>query len=122
MSINSYKFVFCSDIENDGIAYLKKDAFDNPILIKIPHHGSPTSDDIFSFLDTSLSNTIGCTTIYHQHKLPNREIIKQYNKYCVQIDCTGTNGKDLYGIVEYSFDLFDTFTCDVYYHGHAYTF
>lgn len=119
VKVNSYKFVFCSDIENDSIRFLNKAAFSNPIFIKIPHHGSQTSDDILSIMDTSLSNTISCSTIYHRHKLPNSIIMNRYSDCCAQVDCTGSNGTDLFGIVEYSFDLFEHQTCDVIYHGHA---
>lgn len=119
IKVNSYKFVFCSDIENDAIGFLKKDAFDNPILLKIPHHGSPSSTDLISILETSLSNTISCSTIYSRHKLPNSNIMKMYSDCCAQVDCTGTNDIDMFGIVEYTFDLFDNMTCDAVYHGHA---
>lgn len=119
ITVNSYKFVFCSDIENDAIRNLNKSAFNNPILIKIPHHGSPTSDEILSIMDTSLANTIGCSTVYHRHKLPNTSIMNRYSGCCAQVDCTGTNATNLFGIVEYSFDLFEYMTCDVIYHGHA---
>ena len=70
-------------------------------------------------MDTSLSNTIGCSTIYHCHKLPNTSIMNRYSGCCAQVDCTGTNATNLFGIVEYSFDLFEYMTCDVTYHGHA---
>lgn len=119
ININSYKFVFCSDIENDAISFLNKNAFDNPILIKIPHHGSPSSDDLISILDTSLLNTIGCCTTYYRHKLPNQRIMEMYSNYCTQVDCTGSNETNLFGIVEYTFDLFNHITCEVIYHGHA---
>lgn len=119
ISVNSYKFVFCSDIENDAIKFLQKEPFDNPLFLKIPHHGSPSSGDLISLMETSLLNTIGCSTIYRRHNLPNSRVLKMYSDRCAQVDCTGTDNIYQYGIVEYCFDLFDCMTCDAYYHGHA---
>lgn len=70
-------------------------------------------------METSLLNTIGCSTIYRRHNLPNSRVLKMYSDRCAQVDCTGTDNIYQYGIVEYCFDLFDCMTCDAYYHGHA---
>jgi hypothetical protein len=119
VSVNAYNFIFCSDIENDSISFLDADYFSDPLFLKIPHHGSPTSSDLLTLLQNTKHNMACCTTIYKQHKIPNKNIIKKYQSVCERIDSTGSNMNSDFGIVEYSFDLFDKCDCKVIYSGHA---
>lgn len=108
IKVDEYQFVFCSDIENPTIDNIMTSCFDNPILIKIPHHTSPTSDRLLDIIKTDQNNTLGCTTIYKQHNLPNTELLERYKNICSQIHTTGTSkGKNKnYGVIEYNFHLY----------------
>ena len=109
IKVENYNFVFCSDIENPTIDNIMASCFDNPVFIKIPHHTSKTSDSLLNILKTDQSNTLGCTTVYKQHGLPDEELLERYEKVCTQVHTTGTTEKEkpIFGVVEYSFSLYD---------------
>lgn len=117
--VNAYNFIFCSDIENDAIKLLREDNFEDPLFLKIPHHGSATSDSLLDLLPNKKNNLVCCTTTYKQHNLPDNFVIQKYKSKCEQIDSTGSAINHDFGIVEYSFNLFGTNECMIVYSGNA---
>lgn len=118
---NSYKFVFCSDIENYSINSLKRDCFEEAILVKIPHHTSTTSDDLLSMLVNQDNNMLSCTTVYKAHNLPDANLLQKYKSKCTRVYTTGTKETKInkYGIIEYTFDFYDEKNIHVKCYGHA---
>ena len=116
------KFLFFSDIENSDIDSLYQKAFDNPQFVKIPHHGSSTSNVLPTRFDvTSSKLPIACTTIYKSHNLPDVDVLKEYCARFEQVDCTGRSKskKVNFGYVQYTFDLFDKQIVTIGHCGHA---
>ena len=117
ITIGRLKLLFCGDVEDDTIIELNKyigkeenDFFYDIIdYIKIPHHGSDNSVEMFRLLSNvnKVSNSI--STVYRSSRLPNREILERYKRKKGKIYCTGNIEKndDLnnYGIVKHSFDI-----------------
>lgn len=118
---NSYKLVFCSDIENYSINNLKKSCFEDAVLVKIPHHTSMTSNNLLPMLRNGDDNMLGCTTVYTTHELPDPFLLNDYKNICSQVHTTGTKkGNSInFGIVEYTFDFYDNQTATIKCHGHA---
>jgi beta-lactamase superfamily II metal-dependent hydrolase len=119
---NTNKFLFMADTENDDIDMLYPLALDNPLFVKIPHHGSSSSDRLPSkFQKRHGKLPLACTTIYKAQGLPEQDVLKAYRQEFLQVDCTGrsTSKSKNFGIVEYIFDLYDRQKVDVHHHGHA---
>lgn len=121
--VEKYKFVFCSDIENMAISNIMQSCFDNPIFIKIPHHTSKSSDELLNISILDKKNTLACTTIYKNHNLPDKDLLDKYKKLCYLVHSTGTSSAKLqnFGIVEYTFDLYDNYSVEIKCYGHAYS-
>lgn len=121
IEVEKYKFIFCSDIENIAISNIMQSCFDNPVLIKIPHHTSTSSDELLNISNLEQKNTLACTTIYKQHKLPNIELLDKYKSLCSLVHSTGTSKSKSknFGVIEYTFDLYDKATVSIKCHGHA---
>lgn len=102
ITVDEHKFLFCSDVENDAIGDLNPLHLSNPILLKIPHHGSDTSDRLLDVVDFSSGCTYSCVTKYRD-KLPYRHIISDYLTRCTMVHYTGSNCHHNYGCIEYTF-------------------
>lgn len=121
---NANKFLFFSDTEKDDVELLYDQAFDKPQFVKIPHHGSSSTDNLPQKIVCPPSKLpIACTTIYKAQKLPEVDVLKMYCAKFQQVDCTGrSNAKTMnYGYAQYDFDLYDTQCVTVKHYGHAKT-
>lgn len=119
-----YNLLFLADTENEEIDMMYSQALERPLLVKIPHHTSSTSNHLperISEINTDNKPLLACTTIYKFHKLPEPELLQLYKDLFIQTDWTGTsNSKNInYGCIEYSFDLYDKRCVEVSHHGHA---
>ena len=95
--------LFTGDIENPTIEDLPENVyFDLLHVLKIPHHGSSTSDRLF---DHFTKCDVSCSTVYRNGKvnLPSTGILDQYVKVSDRVYCTGsidgTNENQEYGVV-----------------------
>ncbi|GEN35348.1 hypothetical protein [Aneurinibacillus danicus] len=90
-----------SDLDNYVIKKMLRneaeDCFSDNLIMKIPHHGSPNSNEIFRFIN-SLSHAV--TTTYSSSSLPRPEIINQYKSKKSIVSNTGFKSGD-FGIVHY---------------------
>lgn len=107
INIGSYKFLFTSDIMDSNIDNLNPKYFDEPLFIKIPHHGSDKSKKMIAMLKTGADkNTIAFTTRFSRQNLPKEAIVEQYKQKCNRVDYTGDSGTHIYGIIRYDVDLY----------------
>lgn len=117
LGIGTLKLLFCGDVEDDTIIEINKridkgeESFFYDIIdyVKIPHHASSGSKEMFNLLSnvTKVSNSV--STVYRLGKLPNEEILDRYQKKRGKVFCT-SNSKpeeniEKYGIVKHCFDI-----------------
>lgn len=117
-----YKLLFMADTENCDIRMIDYDRIKDPVFIKIPHHTSSSSDLLFKLLKEADDRPyVSCTTVYKNHKLPEKGLLRKYNRISHQTDCTGfAKGKNsLFGYIEYTFDFYDLKRIVVSHKGHA---
>ena len=102
------------------LAYLNEEPFNNPLFLKIPHHSSKTSDKLLGRLKNS-SQSMSCTTTYYSQRLPQIEILNEYQKRYSHLHSTGLSKEDKYsyGVLEYVFDLFGARNVHIKRHGNA---
>lgn len=117
-----YQLLFMADTENNDIEMIDSDIINNLVFVKIPHHTSTTSDLMCKLIKNTCGNLyISCSTIYKSHKLPERDLLKDYMVFSSQTDCTGfPKGKEKeYGFIEYTFDFYGEKKIYVSHKGHA---
>ena len=82
MKLGAYNFLFTGDIENGTIDHLIKDYFPIPCpdLLKIPHHGSDSSNKFLNFVELpDDKNPIAVTTAKSgKRPLPDASVISDY--------------------------------------------
>ena len=120
--INTNKLLIMADTENDDIDMLYPQALQQPLFVKIPHHGSSTSDRLPKRLVRGTEKLpLACTSIYKSQGLPEQGVLTAYRSIFEQVDRTGRSNSTSknYGVVEYVFDLYDRQRVDVRHHGHA---
>ena len=103
LEVGAFRFLLCSDIENPAIANLHAKSLHEPILVKIPHHSSPTAAALLDYATFSPTSTFACTTGYRSMKLPNMKVLDSYGKCCKMVHFTGYASGYKYGVVEYTF-------------------
>ncbi|MCM1140631.1 MAG: hypothetical protein NC453_18830, partial [Muribaculum sp.] len=129
LHIGEYVFLFTSDVENENIKDLREKEFRNPIFIKIPHHGAFSSVEMVNLLKNNKrrDNTVplnegekktspgllAATTIFSSQKDPKNEVIELYKPITNSIYSTHTDPLGKYGVIEYSFNLFDGGKVDI---------
>ncbi len=119
ITMGNYRFVFGSDILNTDILNLNRDYLSEPLFIKVPHHGSESSEDFLKVCRMDPGCTIACMTAFEKKKLPDMKIKQQYVKKCRQVDFTSKNNFYYWGEVEYQFNLFNDSKYFTSYHGNA---
>lgn len=87
--------------------------FFNDIIhyIKIPHHSSDGSKEMFNLLSNvrKISNSV--STVYRNSGLPKQKIMQQYKRKQSNVFCTGNINESKnqeeykYGIVKHTFDI-----------------
>jgi beta-lactamase superfamily II metal-dependent hydrolase len=120
VKVGEYKFDFCGDITKRTINHIWKIPFDRPLFLKTPHHTSRHSINLLDILKVD-DNSLACTTTFSRDGLPHEDAIQSYLERYKQFHSTGTTDADLpnFGMLEYSFDLFDKKTMSIKCHGHA---
>ncbi len=103
LEVGAFRVLLCSDIENPAIANLHAKSLHEPILVKIPHHSSPTAAALLDYATFSPTSTFACTTGYRSMKLPNMKVLDSYGKCCKMVHFTGYASGYKYGVVEYTF-------------------
>lgn len=119
ITINNWKFIFSGDIENKSINYLKEkyEKFYNVIFLKIPHHGSKSSENFIDLIEEDNNNIICNSTTYNNKDivLPKVEVLNKYNNLInSQVFCTNLrsleNNKEnteSYGIISTRYELYN---------------
>lgn len=109
VQIGSIINLFTGDVENTTINAMNSSVyFDNLHVMKIPHHGSDTSD---SMLNIFSQCQVACSTVYRVGKsqLPLIDILKRYSKKSDKLCCTGNidlkNEKYEYGVISIETDI-----------------
>ena len=109
VQIGSIINLFTGDVENVTINALPPSIyFDNLHVMKIPHHGSDTSD---SMLNIFSKCQVACSTVYRigKSQLPLIDILNRYSKKCDKLCCTGNIDskveKHEYGVVSIETDI-----------------
>ena len=79
-----------------------------------------TSDKLLGRLKNS-SQSMSCTTTYYSQRLPQIEILNEYQKRYSHLHSTGLSKEDKYsyGVLEYVFDLFGARNVHIKRHGNA---
>ena len=102
-------FIFTGDANNDSLNNIPKDEIPQHVhFVKIPHHGSYTSQAMLNLLPTSCD--VSSSTVYRVGKshLPENDILKKYLTKSEIVLCTGKS-KDLdecdYGIAHCRTDI-----------------
>lgn len=115
-----YNFLFCSDAEDTILDSIKEEPFVDPLFVKIPHHGSNSSEGIFDILDTPSYNTLGCVTRFKSKNLPVSTTMAKYVGAMSRVDYTDQKTiKANYGIIEYVVDLYNQKTISINHYGRA---
>lgn len=96
LSIGQLRMLFTSDIMNDTINLTEKQG--EIQYIKIPHHGSKSSDKIFEKIELT-SNTVCVCTNYKSSNLPNEDVLNLYNVKTNNVYVTDGDGIDKFGII-----------------------
>ena len=55
LRFNGIDFLFCGDLANQSVKFIKEDFLQNVFFIKIPHHGS---DEPISFINKLVENQV----------------------------------------------------------------
>ena len=77
--------------------------------VKIPHHGSDGSKEMFNLLSNvnKVSNSV--STVYRTSRLPKKEILEMYKRKKGKVFCTGNLNREdninNYGIIKHTFDI-----------------
>lgn len=62
LRFNGIDFLFCGDLANQSVKFIKEDFLQNVLFIKIPHHGS---DEPISFINKLVENQVRNADLYH---------------------------------------------------------
>ena len=112
VEINGYWFLFAGDMENSTITEIaKKYLLDNVVFVKIPHHGSDTSNKLVELFDKKTCKDMVCATTAlikkgEFNKLPNNDVLKRYKGAFGEVLCTSKSyiekrsSKGTFGIIE----------------------
>lgn len=105
-NVAGHKFLMCSDLEDGSIQVLHRDSLLRPVLVKVPHHSSPTSISLFERMEIDSATTCACTTGYKSQGLPHPVVLERYKEKCKMVHFTGTDNGHKFGVVEYTFTPF----------------
>lgn len=87
IDINGYKIFLGSDTIKNHISEMDISMLEGCKFVKIPHHGSSTSEELLNYLPAALD--MACTTVYHiKRDLPEKSVIDRY-KDKGSVFCTG---------------------------------
>lgn len=107
MDINGYGLYFGGDTKNNHIERAKHRLMSHCRFVKIPHHASPSANELTNYLPPELDAI--CTTVFKWGKssLPDDTVIDSYRKFNADIYSTNKDFGDEFpfGIVEYDYDF-----------------
>lgn len=110
-----YKFFFGGDVENEAINLVREDKWNNTIFVKVPHHGSKSSDVLPAIYTRALQNTraskpliSAITTSFENNsniQLPNITVLNEYVKCSrgIYLTKSTTSQVNNYGIWTFSY-------------------
>lgn len=105
IDVAGYRLFLGADAIAKHIAEMDTSMLDGCKFVKIPHHGSSTSEELLRYLPSSID--ISCSTVYHiKGDLPEKGMIDRY-KERGQVYCTGDYVKKNRhsGVVEFEIAL-----------------
>ncbi len=115
INMGKINLFFTGDIENGMILEMPTDYIPkNNDFIKIPHHGSTSSDALIDKIGGN--NAISCSTVYRRGKinLPDQTIMGKYKIKSERLVCTGkvdsAKEKHKYGVAKFKFDILNLLT------------
>ena len=107
LDINGYGFFFGGDTKNNHIERARHALIRQCRFVKIPHHSSPSAEELMDYLPTELDAI--CTTVFKWGKstLPNESVIQKYRQFNADIYSTNSHMGNTYpvGIIEYDYDF-----------------
>lgn len=122
LDINGFNYLFTGDLVNQSVQFIDADNITNTLYIKIPHHGSDSSDKLLGLLNQNkLKDVISVSTIYAPKNDPKSEILKAYRVFSTNVYCTGS-GKHNFGCVKSTFDINGQLESEPSLYGNAYVF
>ena len=107
IDVDGYGFYFGGDTTNEHIDASNKRKMGRCRFVKIPHHSSDTANHLLNYLPVDDLDAV-CTTVFKwgRSKLPNKEVVKEYQKYFSNIYSTNKEQHQKgYGIIEYEYDF-----------------
>lgn len=120
--VGPYRMLFAADTPNAEIEMMNKEQIDRPIFIKIPHHGSDSSQRLLDYIFPN-SNTLACTTVFKSTKagsnLPHAHVLSKYSDLCEVVCCTGSDPTFNSSLIRADFDFWGKKACNVYLEGSA---
>lgn len=113
INIGIYYILLGGDVQNEILRNIPQFDINGIEYLKIPHHGSDTSDFIINKFTQDIHPVIATTTVFRSKNLPNKVILEKYKEWGVQsLICTGhinkRNDTDDYGYIKTTFDLLKT--------------
>lgn len=109
LQVGTYSFLFGADTTNKHIDLCNKKYLKQCRFVKIPHHASPTADNLIAYLPSNID--AACTTLYNvgSSHLPDDDVIRQYKSMGVDVYATGIKNKKQsgtpYRIMTYIYDF-----------------
>lgn len=90
VTFNDFNYVFCGDLSEQNVKFIKDELLENIVFIKIPHHGS---DSLKTFvpklISRGISGVISTTTTFRRKNLPKDEVLTEYKKISNGVYSTG---------------------------------
>ncbi|MBQ6860594.1 MAG: hypothetical protein IJO08_03000 [Clostridia bacterium] len=105
IEIGMTQLIFAGDCENDSLRYINYDEVPERIdLLKIPHHGSKTSDNILEWEIRDKELGTGVCTTRIKCGTTSKEILEKYRNYfervCLTGDVVPENNNSDFGVVK----------------------
>lgn len=105
LDINGFNYLFTGDLINQSVQFIDADDLINTNFIKIPHHGSDSTNKLIGLLASNdLGNVVSVSTVFSPKSDPKPEILKAYQTFSTKVCCTGS-GEHNYGCVKSTFDI-----------------
>ena len=122
LDFNGFNYLFTGDLINQSVQFIDADDLLNTNFIKIPHHGSDSSNKLVELLNQNhLEKVISVSTVFAPKNDPKPEILKAYQAFSTKVCCTGI-GEHNYGCVKSTFDINGQLEKEPELFGNAYVF
>lgn len=122
LNINGFNYLFTGDLINQSVQFIDPDDLTNTNYIKIPHHGSDSTNKFIKILSQNeLEEAISVCTVFAKDNDPKPYILKGYQNFSKEVYCTGTGDKT-YGCVKTIFNINGSLKTEPELLGNAYVF